>query len=116
MCVIHIFRTSMRLRFPRVSVARSLAFDTVIVLRCPQKVRFILHYSLYNPPRTKGDSGPSLDGQNLQVPRNRAGVHPGLALRPARLGPIPDPGVSTRPRLRVISFAGYWWFNPLVWA
>ena len=82
----------MRLRILSVLVARNLAFDIVAVLRCPQKVRFIVYYSLCNRPRTRGDSGPSLDGQDLQVPRNREGVHPGLAVRPRTPGPHPLPG------------------------
>ena len=49
-------------------------------------------YSLYDPPKSKGDFGPSLDGQDLQVPRNRKGVHPGLAARPRTPGPHPLSG------------------------
>ena len=49
-------------------------------------------YSLYNPPKSKGDFGPSLDGQDLQVPRGREGIHPGLAARPRTPGPHPFSG------------------------
>ena len=83
---------SMRLRNFFGPRGEESCLNPVSALSCPQKGRFVAHYSSYNPPGTKGDSGPSLDGQDLQVPRNREGVHPGLAVRPRTPGPHPLPG------------------------
>ena len=69
------------------------AIETVTVLRRVQKARFIGYYSVYDPLRLEGTLGPCLDGQDLQVPRNRKGVHPGLAVRPRTPGPHPRSGV-----------------------
>ena len=55
-------------------------------------VNVALHTHVYNPLRTNRILGPSLDGQDLQVPRDREGVHPGLAARPRTPGPHPFSG------------------------
>ena len=62
--------------------------DVVVSAKGPLRIA----YSVYDPPKSKGDFGPSLDGQDLQVPRNREGVHPGLAARPRTPGPHPLSG------------------------
>ena len=66
--------------------------ETGVTLSCPQKVRFVLPIACTTPLSLRGILGPSLDGQDLQVPRNREGVHPGLAARPRTPGPHPLPG------------------------
>ena len=55
-------------------------------------VTVAVHTKVYDPPRTDRILGPCLDGQDLQVPRNREGVHPGLAARPRTPGPHPLSG------------------------
>ena len=66
--------------------------DIVFALCRARKVRFAFYYSVCNPPKARSSSGPSLDGQDLQVPRDRKGVHPGLAVRPRTPGPHPLSG------------------------
>ena len=73
-------------------MARNLALETGVTLSCPQKVRFASSIACATPLSLRGILGPSLDGQDLQVPRNREGVHPGLAARPRTPGPHPLPG------------------------
>ena len=79
-------------RFPLGLSGVELRLQDCAALRCPQKGQLRSTYHAYSPPRTKGDSGPSLDGQDLQVPYQREGVHPGLAVRPRTPGPHPLPG------------------------
>ena len=63
---------------------------SVVVAR--KTVIFVVNAIVYNPPKSARITRPSLDGQDLQVPRNREGVHPGLAARPRTPGPHPLPG------------------------
>ena len=88
-CVIR----SMRLFSLVVSAARSHSFLTECSLRVRlQKVNVVVRSIVYDPPRTNRTIRPSLDGHDLQVPRNRERVHPGLAARPRTPGPHPIPG------------------------
>ena len=68
-------------------------FDLFVLLRVAAKtVSAVVPTKVYDPPRTDRILGPCLDGQYLQVPRNRKGVHPGLAARPRTPGPHPFSG------------------------
>ena len=64
---------------------------TAPLRRC-KTVSAVVLAIVYDPPRTDRFLGPCLDGQYLQVPRDRKGVHPGLAARPRTPGPHPFSG------------------------
>ena len=83
---------SIRLRSPLRPCGEESRTEPWCCVAASAKGPLRIAYSLYNPPKSKGDFGPSLDGQDLQVPRNREGVHPGLAARPRTPGPHPLPG------------------------